>query len=132
MFVASVTEFAFENPFSTNLAFDLCFEDEELSIVTDAEEWAHYKAMHNLSSPLERNFISNGGKQVYLNAREVIYIPFALRSHNWSHTRDLVEGEIDVTIPDGVPGIAASQPTQQRGIALTVGSVCQEPSLTLF
>lgn len=119
--MSPAAEFAFENPFPTNLAFDLCFDNGQLSIVTDAEEWAHHKTKHNLSSPLERNFMSPGGKQVYLNAREVIYIPFAVRSNNWSYTREAVEGDVDKTIPEGVPGIQALKPGNHlHEIALTV------------
>ena len=55
---------------------------KELSIVTDVDEWAHFKRQHGLTSPLERNFMEEGGREIYLSARETVYIPFTLRSNH--------------------------------------------------
>ena len=128
-------EFAFENPFSTNLAFTLCFDDDELSIVTDADEWGQLKKLHGLSSPLEHNFMSKGGKQVYLNARETIYIPFALRTFKRAGATGPVEGVLAEVFSEGVPGIPGAELARQREVELTVSSAVPDslsaPLITL-
>jgi hypothetical protein len=118
---SSFFEYVFQNPYSTNLNVMLDFDDEELSIVTDHDEWAHYKRAHGLTSPLERNFMSEGGREIYLSARETVYIPFKLRSEQSGRVAQPVEGDVINAMPEGVPGFASSSPAAEpRQFTLTV------------
>jgi hypothetical protein len=44
--------------------FSLEFDADLLSIVTDTKQWALFKTMYGLASPLEVNFMSKGGRQI--------------------------------------------------------------------
>eukprot|EP01043_Picozoa_sp_COSAG02_P015215 COSAG02_NODE_643_length_19037_cov_9.951632_8_plen_1392_part_00 len=118
---ASFFEYVFQNPYSTNLNVTLEFDDEELAIVTDVDEWAYFKKKHGLSSPLERNFMAAGGREVYLGARETVYIPFTLRSEQSGRVPQPVEGDVVDAMPEGVPGFAVSaSAAKPRQFTLTV------------
>ena len=119
---ATFFEYVFQNPFSTNLNVTLDFDDEELSIVTDVDEWAHFKRQHGLTSPLERNFMEEGGREIYLSARETVYIPFTLRSNHCGRVSPPVEGDVVNSLPEGVPGLGepAAAAAAQRQFTVTV------------
>ena len=119
---ASFFEYVFQNPYATNLNVVLEFDDEELAIVTDVDEWAYFKKKHGLSSPLERNFMAAGGREIYLGARETVYIPFTLRSQQSGRVRQPVEGDVVDAMPEGVPGFSPSlsSAAEPRQFTLTV------------
>ncbi len=118
---ASFFEYVFQNPYSTNLNVTLEFDDEELAIVTDVDEWAYFKKKHGLTSPLERNFMAAGGREVYLGARETVYIPFTLRSGQSGRVPQPVEGDVVDAMPEGVPGfVVSASAAKPRQFTLTV------------
>ena len=118
---SSFFEYVFQNPYPTNLNITLDFDDEELAIVTDVDEWAHFKRVHRLTSPLERNFVAEGTREIYLSARETVYIPFTLRSEQCGRVAQPVEGDVIDAMPEGVPGFAGVAPAAvPRQFTLTV------------
>lgn len=46
-------EFSFHNPYSKEQCFYVEFDDPELSLVTNPEEWRFLKKKHNLVTPME-------------------------------------------------------------------------------
>ena len=41
--------------------------------------WAHFKRQHGLTSPLERNFMEEGGREIYLCPRDGLHVHAALQ-----------------------------------------------------
>ncbi len=52
---ASFFEFSFRNPYPKEQCFTIEFDDTELSLINNVEEWRYYKKMHNLVTPIEED-----------------------------------------------------------------------------
>ena len=70
----------------------------------------HHPGAAGLTSPLERNFVAEGTREIYLSARETVYIPFTLRSEQCGRVAQPVEGDVIAGMPEGVPGFAGVAP----------------------
>jgi len=75
-------EFLLQNTFAETVIclVSMSTDTNRLRLITDSAEWKHWKARHNLKSPLERDLLrpeeSSGQPTLLLNPMESVYIPF--------------------------------------------------------
>ncbi|CAJ0948445.1 unnamed protein product, partial [Mesorhabditis belari] len=90
-------EFLLHNTFPEPINCSVDIEEPGLQIISNADDWAFYKKVHNLETPLEKDFIrtgQNGQTTIFLKPKEALYVPFLyedLKSSN--HT----DGQITQT-----------------------------------
>jgi hypothetical protein len=76
-------EFMLTNPYHLEHNFEISYDDAELRLVTDSNEWKYLRKVHGIKGPVEKRLIaerSNGGFEVYLLPNETLAIPFVFQS----------------------------------------------------
>ena len=71
---ASFFEFTFRNPYPQEQCFFIEFDDPELNLLTNTDEWRHFKKMNNLITPMEEDMFD--GNKLWMHPNEVLTIPF--------------------------------------------------------
>ncbi|KAM3617205.1 uncharacterized protein V6R79_003322 [Siganus canaliculatus] len=90
---AEYMEFVLKNPFNVPQTVSIHSHDPELSVITDTEEWAYFKALTKTPTPLEENMFhldgDTSGPRVYLRPNESVHIPLKYQSFLCDHTMAL-------------------------------------------
>ncbi|XP_014785459.1 nephrocystin-4 isoform X1 [Octopus bimaculoides] len=88
---AEFFEFVLLNPSDVQEMVTIEYDDSDLSIITDAQEWRYFKSQTNVTTPVEEDmFIENNvdgkWKQILMRPKEEIHIPFKLQSFTADHS----------------------------------------------
>ncbi|XP_076451476.1 nephrocystin-4-like [Babylonia areolata] len=87
---ADFFEFVLRNPYNTEQLITVQWKDKDLSVVTDAREWRHYKQLCGLSTPMEEGMFSAQSSpeapQMLLRPKETVHIPFKYQSFQADHS----------------------------------------------
>ncbi|XP_029292047.1 nephrocystin-4 isoform X2 [Cottoperca gobio] len=90
---AEYMEFVLKNPFNVPQTVTVHIDDTELSVITNTEEWAYFKALTKTPTPLEENMFhleeDAPGPRVYLRPKESVHIPLKYQSFLCDHTMSL-------------------------------------------
>nr|XP_046253465.1 nephrocystin-4 [Scatophagus argus] len=90
---AEYMEFVLKNPFNVPQTVTIHSDDPELSVITNTEEWAYFKALTKTPTLLEENMFhleeGTPGPRVYLRPKESIHIPLKYQSFLCDHTMAL-------------------------------------------
>ncbi|GAB1606074.1 Hypothetical predicted protein, partial [Argonauta hians] len=90
--VAEFFEFVLLNPSNVQETITIEYDDPELSIITNAEEWRSFKSENNLQTPVEEDMFADENhtdtkwKQVLMRPKESINIPFKFQSFTADHS----------------------------------------------
>ena len=78
-------EFVFVNPYSSEHTFEINFEDSELRVIHNVNEWKHFRKINNIHVGVEESIFNlnglNNPSQFYLNPHESIALPFVFQSY---------------------------------------------------
>ncbi|XP_034151686.1 nephrocystin-4 isoform X2 [Esox lucius] len=87
---AEYLEYVLQNPFSTPQTVTIQSDDPELNVITDCDEWRHFRALTKTLTPLEEDmFHLREGTltpQVYLRPKESVHIPFKYQTFVSDHS----------------------------------------------
>eukprot|EP00656_Telonema_subtile_P030922 TRINITY_DN3389_c0_g1_i2.p1 TRINITY_DN3389_c0_g1~~TRINITY_DN3389_c0_g1_i2.p1 ORF type:complete len:1225 (+),score=205.68 TRINITY_DN3389_c0_g1_i2:52-3726(+) len=71
------------NPYLEDSVFTVLYDDPDLRAISDASEWCALKQAHSIATPLEARQLwqadHGAGVQLYLQAKETVYVPFAVQ-----------------------------------------------------
>ena len=77
-------EYLLTNPYSSEHTFVASFDDEEVRVVTNTQEWKYLRRVNGINSGVEDKLISLRPKdnqaEVFLYPNETVSIPFAFKS----------------------------------------------------
>ena len=76
-------EFHFTNPYGEPHNFQVNFDDHELRLVLDTDEWRYLKRVNRIRTGVEHQMITRdpeGKYEIYLEGNEVVAIPFLFKS----------------------------------------------------
>lgn len=88
-------EYHLVNPLSEDVAISVDFQDSDLHIITDVQEWRELVKLNNLTTAVEENMFhkeASGRHTVYLRAHEQVTVPFKFQAF---HTRAAQEAPSD-------------------------------------
>lgn len=102
---AEFFEFVLKNTFAEPVNCSVELSGAGLQLVTDREEWALHKRLHQLRTPLEPGLVGRAedGKQfIYLKALESVHVPFKLdlfgRAHEQSAETPPFEAKVSAQV----------------------------------
>ncbi|XP_063799507.1 nephrocystin-4 isoform X2 [Pseudophryne corroboree] len=77
---AEFFEFQLKNPYNIQYTISIETDNMDLRVITDTQEWRHFKQLTNTQTPLEENMFhlqqQSDTPQLYLRPKETVYIPF--------------------------------------------------------
>ena len=74
-------EYELANPYDEPQVFAIEFDDLDLRVVTDYDEWMHCKRVCGVDTPAERRYMEEAGGvvSIHLDPRERVFIPFVFQ-----------------------------------------------------
>ncbi|CAI9730878.1 Hypothetical predicted protein [Octopus vulgaris] len=89
--VAEFFEFVLLNPSDLQEMVTIEYEDSDLSVITDAQEWRYFKSQTNVTTPVEEDMfiesnVDGKWKQILMRPKEIIHIPFKFQSFAADHS----------------------------------------------
>ncbi|KAI8901135.1 hypothetical protein BC833DRAFT_579101 [Globomyces pollinis-pini] len=100
-------EFVLENPYNNDHNFEILWDNSELRIIQDENEWLYHRRVHQIMTGVEKNMFSNklsdGRYSIFLEANEKIRIPFlyqtfksqSVSSHPSTGIQDMCHSKIN-------------------------------------
>ncbi|XP_074655528.1 nephrocystin-4-like isoform X2 [Tubulanus polymorphus] len=83
-------EFVLKNPFNIQHTVRVHVNDPDLSVITDAREWRHFKQLNGLASPVEEGMFNTDRStvhpEIFLRPKEQVHVPFKLVSFAADHS----------------------------------------------
>jgi hypothetical protein len=76
-------EFLFTNPYDRDQNFEIAWDDAELRVVVDANEWKYLRRINEIRVGVEEKFINvlpSGTSSIFLMPNETVAIPFVYQS----------------------------------------------------
>nr|KAJ3416726.1 Nephrocystin-4 [Polyrhizophydium stewartii] len=80
---ASFFEFVFSNPYSADATFRIVWQDQELRLVVDPNEWLFHRRVHGLPPKVEKHLVriaSQGVAELFVERGESVAVPFVFQS----------------------------------------------------
>ncbi|XP_018081599.1 nephrocystin-4-like isoform X2 [Xenopus laevis] len=87
---AEFFEFELKNPYNIQYTVTIEIDSTDLRVITDTREWKHFKELTSTVTPIEENMFhvqpNTVIPQLYLRAKETVYIPFKYQTFCVDHT----------------------------------------------
>uniref|UniRef100_A0A5S6KML1 Carbonyl reductase family member 4 n=1 Tax=Xenopus tropicalis TaxID=8364 RepID=A0A5S6KML1_XENTR len=87
---AEFFEFELKNPYNIQYTVSIEIDSADLRVITDTQEWKHFKELTSTITPIEENMFhvqpNTVIPQLYLRAKETVYIPFKYQTFCVDHT----------------------------------------------
>ncbi|KAF6016808.1 NPHP4 [Bugula neritina] len=82
-------EYQLSNPNNSEVTISIRVDCDEISVITDAREWRHFKQLYKLDTPIEEGMfnteVTRKDPEVFLRPKETVYIPMKYVSYEANH-----------------------------------------------
>lgn len=122
--VSDFFEFVLKNPNNTQETVSIVFEDPELSVITNTQEWKHFKQIYNVATPFEEDMFAAPSAdskfpEIFMRPKEMIYVPFKLFSLSSNHSQQ-PQGPVDPFMKKKNPKVYSDFSTENEHQSRTI------------